>query len=748
MLESLARWCYHRRRQVLVLWIVAFIAFGFVGKALDGGYSNSTKLPGSDAIAAYDLLKARFPQQAGDSVRVVFKADHGVEDPSVRPRVEALLADLARQPHVSGTTSPYSLQGGRNISPDRTIAFGEVQLNKPGFQLQKSEGTAMIDAARNASGNGVTFALSGNLIQQAEFSGSGPGEGVGILAAVVILLIAFGSVIAMGLPILMAIVGIGIGLAIVELIANFVPVPNFTPIVAAMIGIGVGIDYALFIVTRYRQGLHDGMDPESAVVLAIRTAGRAVVFAGTIVVISVLGMLLMNLPFLQGVAFGSAAAVAVTVIGSITLLPAMLGFCGTKIDSLRVPFLHSTETNYRTGGWFRWSRQVQRHPWLIGGAGLTILVALAIPAFSLKLGYPDETTQPKSRMSTQAYYMLTAGFGPGYTGQLLVAAELPNRESVSTLETLRSRLQSDPDVISVSPVNVNPAGDTALINLTPRSGSQADATKALVRRMRNDYVPAITNGTGVKAHVGGITAIFLDQDHATSSRLPVFIGVVVLLSFLLLMGVFRSVLVALKAAIMNLLSISAAYGVLVMVTQWGWGKQIFGIHHTGPITNFIPMMMFAILFGLSMDYEVFLLSRIREEYLRTGDNGLAVADGLAATARVITAAAAIMICVFLAFVLGDELAIKQIGLGLASAIFIDATLVRMVIVPSTMEILGNANWWLPKWLDPLIPHIGFESVHDADIEAELEPEPAGVGADGNGGTRRPRPLVAPGRRQR
>ncbi|MBV8560167.1 MAG: MMPL family transporter, partial [Acidimicrobiia bacterium] len=434
MLESLARWCYHRRRQVLVLWIVAFIAFGFVGKALDGGYSNSTKLPGSDAIAAYDLLKARFPQQAGDSVRVVFKADHGVEDPSVRPRVEALLADLARQPHVSGTTSPYSLQGGRNISPDRTIAFGEVQLNKPGFQLQKSEGTAMIDAARNASGNGVTFALSGNLIQQAEFSGSGPGEGVGILAAVVILLIAFGSVIAMGLPILMAIVGIGIGLAIVELIANFVPVPNFTPIVAAMIGIGVGIDYALFIVTRYRQGLHDGMDPESAVVLAIRTAGRAVVFAGTIVVISVLGMLLMNLPFLQGVAFGSAAAVAVTVIGSITLLPAMLGFCGTKIDSLRVPFLHSTETNYRTGGWFRWSRQVQRHPWLIGGAGLTILVALAIPAFSLKLGYPDETTQPKSRMSTQAYYMLTAGFGPGYTGQLLVAAQLPNRESVSTLE--------------------------------------------------------------------------------------------------------------------------------------------------------------------------------------------------------------------------------------------------------------------------------------------------------------------------
>src|SRR5205807_3712823 len=336
-------------------------------------------------------------------------------------------------------------------------------------------------------------------------------------------------------------------------------------------------------------------------------------------------------------------------------------------------------------------------------------------------GFPDESTQPKSRMSTQAYDLLNEGFGPGYTGRLLVAAELPNRGAVNVLESLRTRLQSDPDVIpnSVSPVILNPRGDTALVNVTPKSGPQADPTKDLVRRMRNDYVPSATAGTGVKAHVGGITAIFLDQDHAISSRLPIFIGVVVLLSFLLLMGVFRSVLVALKAAIMNLLSIAAAYGVLVTVTQWGWGKQIFGIHHTGPITNFIPMMMFAILFGLSMDYEVFLLSRIREEYLQTGDNALAVADGLAATARVITAAAAIMICVFLAFVLGDELAIKQIGLGLASAIFLDATLVRMVIVPSTMEILGKANWWLPKWLDPLIPHIGFESVRDADLEAEL-----------------------------
>ncbi|MBV8980456.1 MAG: MMPL family transporter, partial [Acidimicrobiia bacterium] len=396
MLERLARTCYRRRRRVLVLWILALVAFSFLGKAFDGGYANSFKLPGSDAVAAFDLLKARFPQQSGDTVLVAFKADQGVDNPAVHARVDALVAQLAKRPHVSGTVSPYSPQGARNVAPDRKVAFAVLQLDKLGYQMTKADGTAMIDAAKKAGGNGVDFELSGNLIQNAEFSGGGGSEGAGILAAVVILLIAFGSVIAMGLPILMAIVGIGIGLALVELLANLVPVPNFTPIVAAMIGIGVGIDYALFIVTRYRQGLHDGMEPEEAVVRAIRTAGRAVVFAGTIVVISVLGMLLMNLPFLQGVAFGSAAAVAVTVLGSVTLLPAMLGFTGTKIDSWRVPFLHSTETNYRSGGWFRWSRQVQRRPWALGAAGLTAIVLLAIPAFSLKLGFPDETTQPKT----------------------------------------------------------------------------------------------------------------------------------------------------------------------------------------------------------------------------------------------------------------------------------------------------------------------------------------------------------------
>jgi RND superfamily putative drug exporter len=743
MLERLARRCYRRRRLVLVGWIIAFVGFGVLGSAFNGGFSHSFELPGSDGVAAFNLLKNRFPQQSGDSVAVVYKADAGVNAPSVRPRVEALLAELGREPHAVIVTSPYTPEGARKISPDGKIAFGEVQFDKPSFELGKAAGQRMIDKAEKASGNGVTFELNGGAIQQAEFTEPGGSEGIGLLLALVILLLAFGSVLAAGLPVLLAVMGIGIGLAIIQLLSNIVPVPEFTPIVAAMIGIGVGIDYALFIVTRYRQGIHDGMEPEEATALATRTAGRAVVFAGTIVVISVLGMLLMNLPFLQGVAFGSAAAVATTVLLSVTLLPAMFGFIGHKIDSLRVPFLHSTETEYRSGFWFRWSRLVQRRPWLIGGIGAAIIIFLALPMFGLKLGFPDEKTETTSHMTRRAYDLLVEGFGPGYNGQLLVAAKLPDRQSAQTLDGVAAKLRQDPNVNLVSPVILNPAGDAAIISITPKAGPQDDPTKALVHRMRDDYVPAATRGTGVEAHVGGSTAIYLDQDHAISSRLPIFVGVVVLLSFLLLMVVFRSLLVALKAAIMNLLSIAAAYGVLVAVTQWGWGKDIFAIHHTGPITNFIPMMMFAILFGLSMDYEVFLLSRIREEYLRTGDNGLAVADGVAKTARVITAAALIMITVFLAFVLQPDLQIKQIGIGLASAIFIDATLVRMVLVPSTMEILGDANWWLPKWLDRILPHVGFEGAHD-ELElhpvAEPEPEPARepiavaavVETDGNG----------------
>jgi RND superfamily putative drug exporter len=697
---------------------------GILGRAAAGEYSANFNTPGSESKAALDLLTKRFPARSGDTISVVFKADAGVRDPAVRGRVEALLNQYKGFDHVVGTLSPYEPGGAQNISQDGKIAFAVLQLDVQGPSVPVSEGKDMIKAAKAASGNGVQFELSGQAIAGAELQQGGGAEGIGILMAMLILLISFGSVVAMGLPILTAVMGIGIGLAILELLANVFNVANFSPIVASMIGIGVGIDYALFIVTRYRAGLKDGLDPEHATVTAISTAGRAVLFAGTTVVISVMGILLMGLPFLQGVAYGPAAAVLVAMLASITLLPAMLGFAGKSIDRLKLPFVGRQERHHREGFWFRWSRLIQRRPWPAVVVSVIVIVLLAVPAFSIRLGFPGDESQPTSKTSRRSFDLLTQGFGPGFSAPLILAVDVPPGKAPA-LAQLENRLRTEPGVAAVVPATLNPAGDAAVITLFPTTGGTSIETERLVHRLRDQVIPQAIAGTGLKVDVGGPNAGFIDSSAAISSRLPIFIAVVVFLSFILLMAVFRSVLVALKAAIMNLVSIAAAYGVLVAVAQWGWAKGLFGIQSTGPIANFVPMMMFAILFGLSMDYEVFLLSRIREEYVKTGDNGLAVADGLAATARVITAAAAIMICVFLSFVAVPELIIKQIGLGLAAAILIDATLIRMLLVPATMELLGNRNWWLPRWLDKVLPEVRFEAPEPPAAAPEKEPVPAG-----------------------
>jgi RND superfamily putative drug exporter len=724
MLERLTRRCYEQRRKVLALWVVAFIGFIALGQVAGGPFSTNFNTPGSDSKTALELLQKRFPARSGDTVTVVFKADQGINGPGVQARVEKLLADLSTKPHVVSSVSPYTPEGASGVSRDGNIAYGSLQLDVQGNDVPVPEAKEMIAASQQANGDGVRFELGGGAIQGAEFVQGGSTEGLGILAAMVILLISFGSLLAMGLPILSAIMGIGIGLAILELLTHVIEVPNFSPIVAAMIGIGVGIDYALFIVTRYRQSLHAGQEPEEATVTAITTAGKAVLFAGTTVIISVLGLLLMNLPFLQGMAVGSAAAVLVTMLASVTLLPAMLGFVGHSIDRFKLPFLSGSQAkNHRAGFWFRWSRLVQRRPWPAFFAGAIAVVLLAIPLFSMRLGFPGDDAQPESRTSRRSYDLLAEGFGPGFNAPLILAADIRagGPAPQPALKALEDRLRSEKGVAFVSPAQVNPAGDAAVMTVVPATSAGNPETAKLVSRLRGTAIPQATQGSNLKVYVGGPNAGFLDSSHAISARLPIFIAVVVGLSFVLLMSVFRSVLVALKAAIMNLLSIGAAYGVLVAVAQWGWGKAIFGIHSIGPITSFIPMMMFAILFGLSMDYEVFLLSRIREEYVRTGDNGLAVADGLAATARVITAAALIMITVFLSFVLGPELIIKQIGLGLAAAILVDATLIRMVLVPATMELLGKANWWLPAWLDRILPNVGFEGADEEfDLDHEME----------------------------
>jgi putative drug exporter of the RND superfamily len=702
------------------IWILALVGIGILGNVAGGDYSSDFSLPGTESQRVFDLLEHRFPARSGDTADVVFKADSVVNDPAVKQRVEALLSQIGTLPHVVAVGEPYATQGGPAISRDGHVAFAEIQFDVKAGDVPKEVVDRLEALGDRADGDGLQIEFGGNVIQFSEFEPPGGAEFVGLLAAIVILLITFGSLLAMGLPIMTALFGIGISLFLVLLFANFVSVPNFTPQLASMIGIGVGVDYALFIVTRYRQHLNEGMDPERSTVLAITTAGSAVLFAGTTVVISLLGILLMGFNFVQGIALGGASAVLVTMIASVTLLPAVLGFVGRNIDRFHVPRLRRDESAGRRSFWFRWSRIIQRRPVPALVIGLIVIGTLIIPFFRLRLGVSDAGNSPESRSSRRAYDLLSEGFGPGFNGPFLIVAELPGPQGMQTLEQLRQRLTTTSGIAAVSPPFANPKGDTAIMTVYPTTSPQDAATGDLVKSLRGRIVPDAMRGTGVTALVGGITATFSDFADKIATRLPILIVVVLALSFVLLMVVFRSVVVPLKAVIMNLLSIGAAYGVIVAIFQWGWFKGVVGIGKSGPIEAWAPMMLFTILFGLSMDYEIFLLSRVREDYLRSRDNGLAVANGVAVTGRVITAAAAIMVAVFLSFVLGfPDRAIKLFGLGLAVAIFVDATLVRMVLVPATMELLGDVNWWLPRWLNRLIPMFSVESEAEAVRQAEL-----------------------------
>jgi len=725
-LAALARFSYHRRRLVLVLWVVALVGLGFLSSAAGGEYRNNFTLPNVESQRAFDLLRTKFPSQSGDTAEVVFKADGKITDPAVQERIEGVLDQMGDVPHVVGIVSPYDEGGERNVAQTADIAYATIQFDKRANDIPKSVGTKIIDITDAESRDGLQVEAGGQIIQNSEQGAPPASSGIAILAAIIILLISFGSVIAMGLPIITALFGLGIGISGLMIIATVLDVPEFAPEVAAMIGLGVGIDYALFIVTRHRQELHSGHTPEQAVHIALTTAGRAVLLAGATVVVSLLGMLLMGLSFLQGLAIGASLTVLVTMLASITLLPAILGFAGHNIDKLRVPGMHRDESEHRQSVWFRWSRQVQKHPWLYTIIGFVIVVLLGIPALRIHLGNSDAGLDPQSFTTRHAYDLLSEGFGPGFNGPLVLAAATPNPDDAATLDELQQKLATTPGVAQASPPRFNEAGTAAVINVIPSTAPQDTRTQDLINNLRDDVIPSAIRGSDVHVDVGGAVAVGIDLSDYLAQRLPLFLGAVLILSFLLLMVVFRSLVVPLKAVIMNVLSIAAAYGVVVAIFQWGWGISLLGVDKGGPIEAFVPMMLFAILFGLSMDYEVFLISRIREEYLKTGRNDTAVADGLASTARVITAAAAIMIAVFLSFVLGDTRVIKLFGIGLASAIFIDATLVRMLLVPATMELLGDANWWLPKWLDRILPHVEVEGHVDPDDEPEEEREPVSV----------------------
>jgi RND superfamily putative drug exporter len=706
----LAGFCYDRRRLVLVTWILIIIGVTALAQVVGTHFENKFTSGNTESQQASNILAASFHNRSGDTADVVFHSTAGpiVSDEPVIFRVADRLKSIA---HVRNVTPPLRYGPyGDQFSKDGTTAFAVVQFDTTTDAIPAAAVHQVINTAQAVARPGLVVALGGSPIGSVSGAAPGSSEGIGISAAILIMLLAFGSVVAMGLPLLTALFGLGIGIALLELVTHLLVVPTFSPEMAAMIGIGVGVDYALFIVTRYRQGLFEGRAPRDAVIASLMTSGRSVLFAGSTVVISLFGLYLIGQPYMIGLATACIAAVLMVLLAALTLLPAMLGFAGSAIDRLHVPGLLQTGGPPPDNGfWHRWSRFVQRRAWVTGTLAVLVLVLLAIPVFSMRLAFTDAGNDPTTLTTRQAYDLLSQGFGPGFNGPLVVAMSLPPTVDLPVVLRLQRAIAHTPGVVRASNAEFNTSNSAAVIVAYPTTAPQASQTQTLVRTLRNEIAP-IVNGTGVNAQVGGETAGGIDAASFLGHRLFLVIGAVLILSFLLLMTVFRSVVLPLKAVIMNLLSVGAAYGVMVAVFQWGWLGSIIGIGEKGPIDPWIPVTMFTILFGLSMDYEVFLLSRIREEWLRTGQNSLSVADGLAVTGRIITAAAAIMFCVFASFVIKDPLHIlKVFGLGLATSVLVDVTLVRMMLVPSIMELLGPVNWWMPRWLDRRVPTIGVEA---------------------------------------
>ena len=706
LLGRVGRTCYRHRWLTVLGWVAGVALLIVLWRGFGAPADNS--FAGNDSGQA--VLNQHFPRQSGDQLTLAIRSSAPVRSAAVKSRVAAALGPLQRAPHVTSVSDPYSTPG--QVSPGGHVAFATVQFDQQSADIPVSEAKTLMAGARAASADGVGFYLGGDLVDQAETPYGGSSEGVGILAAAIVLLIAFGSLLAMGLPVATAIFGIASGLSLIALLGHVFPAPSFAPIIASMIGLGVGVDYALFIVTRFRESLWAGAAAEEAAVTAMRTAGRTVLVAGTTVVIGMMGLLVLRQTLMNGVAVAAAATVAMTVLASLTLLPALLSFTGTRLakpSRVRLPgWLRARSRQAGPAGRpaaERWAAVVQRRPVTAAAVSAAIVVVLAAPALAMKLSMPDESTQGRATMGYQSYTTMAQGFGPGFDAPLIVAAKLPAPRAGTGAGTagLASAVRATPGVARVTPVIVSRDGQAAMLIAYPATGEQATATNDLVNRIQDTVLPRATAGTGISAYVTGPNAGNVTFANQIGRKLPWLIGIVVALSMVLLTAVFRSVIIAIKAAVMNLLSISAAYGVLTAVAQWGWGRHLFGFPEKMPITTWVPMFLFVILFGLSMDYEVFLLSRIREAYDRTGDNAASVARGLARTARVISAAAAIMIVVFLSFVLGADVSVKQIGLGLAVAVLIDATLVRLVLVPAVMELLGRANWWLPRPLGRLLP---------------------------------------------
>ncbi|MDP9303205.1 MAG: MMPL family transporter [Actinomycetota bacterium] len=705
---KLTRWTIAHRRIVVFSWIALAIGVLAASQAVGKRNANNFSLPNTDSQRAIDLLQSRFPAQAGDADQIVFRTRTGkLTDPSTRTVIAPALARIARLPHVAGIVSPYA-DGANAVSKAGTIGFATVEFDQRANELPKAAIDRVINTAEALRSPTLQVELGGQAIEQAQQTSIGFATGVGLLAAVVVLLLSFGSLLAMGLPIVTALFGLGAGLGVIGLGSHLVDMVDFSSELALMIGLGVGIDYALFIVTRYRDAYREnGGDVQGALELAMNTAGRAILFAGATVVIALLGMFALGVSFLYGVAIAASLGVLLVLAASLTLLPALLMFTGKRVGRSRRR--RSSPSEPRAGFWIRWVGLIQRRPGWAALASTALLLALAAPALGLRLGASDAGNDPPKQTTRQAYDLLAAGFGSGFNGPLQLAVRLPAGGDTAGLARFTSTLSGTSGIASVVAPRLNPSNDTAAIAVYPTTSPQSAQTTSLVKRLRSEVLPPLAKATGTTVYVGGATATQVDFARVLSGKLPLFIGLVVLLSAVLLLVVFRSLLIPLQAALMNLLSIAAALGVVQAIFERGWLGGLIGVQ-PGPIDAFIPVMVFAIVFGLSMDYEVFLVSRIHEEWQHRRDASAAVREGLANTGRVITAAAAVMVVVFASFAAGDNRVLKLFGIAMATAVFLDAIVIRSILMPAVLELFGSRTWAFPKWFDRRLPRLAIEPV--------------------------------------
>ena len=708
-MKSLARFAVRRRWIVLVLWVVAFLGFNFASQSVGTAYSNSFSLPGSDSTRGLALLTQAFPGTSGDIDHIVYHALNGTTIAQDRAAIEANLTMVRTKPLIGQVVSPFT-PGTHQISADGTIAYATIYFTKSGFSLKQNQVQAVMTSASKVASKELTVDFGGNAIAQAAGQPGSSNSMYGLLTTLIILLLAFGSILAALLPLGVALFAIGIATAVTVLLSHGLTIANFAPILGSLIGLGVGIDYALFIVTRTRQELKKGATSEEAIVTAMNTSGRAVMFAGSTVVVALLGMFVLRLSFLNGVAISASLTVLITMIAAVTLLPALLGFQKNRVLSRRerkALAAGAANGEFESQGWLKWAQTVAKRPRILSVLAILIMALVTVPYFSLHLGNADQGTDPATSTTRHAYDLLSQGFGAGFNGDITVVAAIKTSADLTTLQALNAKLQGKPDILAVSPVQLSKDQSVGLIAIVAKSSPQDSRTTTLFDSIRNNYIPSV-DISNTQINVTGATAIFKDFSTTLSSKIPGFIGIIVLLGSLLLMVAFRSIVIPLVAAIMNLLAAAAAFGIVVAVFQWGWGASLLGAG-TGPVEPFLPVIMIAVLFGLSMDYQVFLVSRMHEEWVHTGDNELSIERGQANTGRIISAAALIMISVFVSFALGGLRVIDEFGVGLGGAVLLDAFVIRTILVPALMHFIGKANWFMPAWLEKIVPHVAVDA---------------------------------------